>query len=266
MPRSKGLSAAWPDRIGSICAAMRTSQVPRPHRRSLRNIILATAIASPPLLAAGGGATLAQTTGAGDRYSGEVYSAPLSGRGSMTSGPMLSWPGKTLAAAPSSGDAPRTPAYGEGARADRAAPADRTARPAAPVYGAAPVMPWYERYAAAPAAISPAPSLPPATAPTLAGAPTSIYDPPQGQGRAATTPAQTAAKDGETARFYSLHRQYGLTPDPDPIPPQFFTQTADLSTPPGPSPVYKAATSPAGSTTAVHAVQSDDPTSTLGQP
>jgi hypothetical protein len=79
-------------------------------------------------------------------------------------------------------------------------------------------------------------------------------------------PTASAAGAGETARFYSVHRQYGLTPDPDPIPPQFFSRTADLSDPPGPSPVYKAASASGASTTAVHPVQSDDGASSLSQP
>lgn len=39
---------------------------------------------------------------------------------------------------------------------------------------------------------------------------------------------------GDGVRFYSLHRAYGLTPDPAPIPPQFFASTPDLADPPGP--------------------------------
>jgi hypothetical protein len=81
-----------------------------------------------------------------------------------------------------------------------------------------------------------------------------------------TAPTVSAAGEGETARFYSVHRQYGLTPDPDPIPPQFFSQTADLGDPPGPSPVYKAASASGGSTTAVHPAPSDDGTSSLSPP
>ena len=40
-------------------------------------------------------------------------------------------------------------------------------------------------------------------------------------------------------RFYSVARPFGLKPDPAPIPPQFFTASADLSggDPPGPLPV-----------------------------
>jgi hypothetical protein len=162
-----------------------------------------------------------------------------------------------------------------------ASPAPVAREPAQPAraYGAPPVMPWYQRYGVAESSSAPAPAAPP-PAPQQAGAPQSIYDPPVGRGGAPAAaagappappvakaaPTATAANDGETARFYSLHRQYGLTPDPDPIPPQFFSQTADLSDPPGPSPVYKAATSSGGSTTSVHNVQSNDSTSTLGQP
>ncbi len=45
-------------------------------------------------------------------------------------------------------------------------------------------------------------------------------------------PWAQAADQG--VRFYSLHRQYGVTPDPAPIPPQFFAATADLGEPAGP--------------------------------
>jgi len=155
------------------------------------------------------------------------------------------------------------------------------------VYGAPPVMPWYQRYGATEAAsTAPSPVAPPSgasqPATPQAGAPQSIYDAPAGQAGAAAppipassaaaaappppAPVATAANEGETAHFYSLHRQYGLTPDPDPIPPQFFTQTADLSDPPGPSPVYKATSSSGVATTAVHTVQPDDSTSTPNQP
>jgi hypothetical protein len=159
------------------------------------------------------------------------------------------------------------------------APVARGSAQPARAYGAPPVMPWYQRYGVAESSSAPS-SATPQPAPQQAGPPQSIYDPPPAQSGAPSAaagappaapvakaaPTATAANDGETARFYSLHRQYGLTPDPDPIPPQFFTQTADLSDPPGPSPVYKAATSSGGSTTAVHVVQSSDSTSTLGQP
>lgn len=175
----------------------------------------------------------------------------------------------------------QAPAYQTPAVQPPAYPAPVARGPAQPArtYGAPPVMPWYQRYGVAQSSSAPAPAAPP-PAPQQAGAPQSIYDPPAALSGAPSAaagappaapvakaaPTATAANDGETARFYSLHRQYGLTPDPDPIPPQFFSQTADLSDPPGPNPAYKAATSSGGSTTAVHTVQSNDSTSTLGQP
>jgi len=252
------------------------------------------------------GSVQAQTPAVGDRYSGEPYVQPTYRQAPATSGPMLSWPGKTAAtppqlAAPSPGSPAhgyesqmRPPPYAFTGQAYRSAepwanqaslaaappyPAPARSTPVAPgqatqarVYGAPPIAPWYQRYAAAAGA-----SAVPSTA-ARGGAPQSIYDPPASpppiRGGSATgpsvsapsVPVSSAANDGETARFYSVHRQYGLTPDPDPIPPQFFTRTADLSDPVGPSPVYKAATTSGGATTAVRAVQSEESTSTLGQP
>jgi len=246
--------------------------------------------------------TLAQTTAIGDRYSGEMYRQPAYRQPANASGPLLTWPGKTAAAGPAAVAPTPAPAYAYTPQTYRptAPAAEKTPvyqPPAYPapsypaqlaqgaaqqtrVYGPAPVRPWYQRYEAPGVVSGPEPASPPPSTPHP-GAPQSIYDPPPEKvgaamgasaapsSTAAMGPAArpaTAANDGETARFYSLHRQYGLTPDPDPIPPQFFTQTADLSDPPGPSPVYKAASTGGGSTTAVHPAQSDDSNSTLGQP
>ncbi len=101
-----------------------------------------------------------------------------------------------------------------------------------------------------PAAVAPVS----APVPPPVGQPQSIYDPP--------ADARGAATGGETARFYSLHRPYGLTPDPDPSPPQAYTQTADLSVPPGASPADRAVSSAA---VAPPGVQADAP-STPRQP
>lgn len=66
-------------------------------------------------------------------------------------------------------------------------------------------------------------------------APTSIYDPATTSAGPAMPPApvRTAAgaQPGEGPRLYSLHRDYGMTPDPIPLAPQFFGPTADLSAP-----------------------------------
>lgn len=64
---------------------------------------------------------------------------------------------------------------------------------------------------------------------------TSIYAPrptPVAQAPAprAPTPYRSAqGYEGGTVRHYSVHREFGIRPDPTPIPPQFFTATADLS-------------------------------------
>jgi hypothetical protein len=276
-----------PERSKPPCVPVGSLRTSRQGRRARQGFLFAAAVLPFALTAVCESWAHAQPTAIGDRYSGDVYVPPAyrqaMGRQAMgASGPTLSWPGKT--AAPGVSEPMQAPAYAYTAAAYGPSPAyPTTARPApaysarvserpapqAHVYGPPPVRPWYE-----PADAGDAPS---ARAPA---APTSIYDPPAAPGGASTsasrTPspaaavspparAATAANDGETARFYSLHRQYGLTPDPDPIPPQFFTQTADLGDPPGPSPVYKAAAN-GGSTTAVHPVQSDESTSTLGQP
>jgi len=49
-----------------------------------------------------------------------------------------------------------------------------------------------------------------------------------------TSGAQAAAGSG-SARYYTIHRAYGLQPDPIPTPPQFYGPTADLSQAPAPS-------------------------------
>ena len=65
-----------------------------------------------------------------------------------------------------------------------------------------------------------------------------IYDPPSPQVAVpAPAPVETAQNSGYgKPRLYSVHREYGLQPDPTPIPPQFFGPTADLSEPPAEEP------------------------------
>ena len=47
--------------------------------------------------------------------------------------------------------------------------------------------------------------------------------------------SQVPAEGGAPARFYSLHRPYGDTPDPIPLTPQFFaSDSPDLAAPPPP--------------------------------
>lgn len=42
-------------------------------------------------------------------------------------------------------------------------------------------------------------------------------------------PPRFAVQGSSGVRHYSVHREFGMAPDPTPIPPQFFTATADLS-------------------------------------
>ena len=110
---------------------------------------------------------------------------------------MLTWPGKVMVGAPAKPTPPTAP---------------RAAAPSAP---------------ARPVAL-----------------PTSIYAPPPARTAAAAKPAATRTlamaspqtTQGTTARFYSLHRPYGETPDSIPLTPQFFaSDSPDLARPPAPS-------------------------------
>ncbi len=118
-----------------------------------------------------------------------------------------------------------------------------------------------------------------AGAPTRTDLPTSIYSPgPVAAAKSAAPrsgwagsraasmapPMRTATADRRYGydpmqqhgvRFYSVHRAFGMKPDPAPIPPQFFTATADLADPPGPLPTDR--TTVSGGTTHVNRAVSD---------
>lgn len=72
---------------------------------------------------------------------------------------------------------------------------------------------------AASAKPTPSPAAPAAAAPA----------PPAQVAVAAPPPRAAQAYNGGGVRHYSVHREFGMAPDPTPIPPQFFTATADLS-------------------------------------
>ncbi|MEW6596551.1 MAG: hypothetical protein AB1429_03540 [Pseudomonadota bacterium] len=59
--------------------------------------------------------------------------------------------------------------------------------------------------------------------------PNSIYAPPPPSQTAAAPPPQPVGPN--SARFYSVHRDYGLTPDAIPVAPEVFGPTADLTQP-----------------------------------
>lgn len=96
------------------------------------------------------------------------------------------------------------------------------------------------------AAQTPAPAPPPATLAEAISAPAtqpaSIYAPPPGPPSAAPAARPEAQAStsgaGQPPRFYSVHRPFGLTPDPIPLSPQFFADSgaADLAAPPPPLP------------------------------
>ncbi len=117
-------------------------------------------------------------------------------------------------------------------------------------------------------------------APALAGAPgrpaelpPSIYTPasasemtPAQRAAAAPPPLRSASaaqrygydpSQGHQVRFYSVHRPFGLQPDSAPIPPQFFTATADLSEPAGPLPTDRTTTTTTASGARVSHVAPD---------
>jgi hypothetical protein len=78
---------------------------------------------------------------------------------------------------------------------------------------------------------------------------------PAQRAAAAPPPLRTASaaqrygydpSQGHQVRFYSVHRPFGLQPDAAPIPPQFFTASADLSQPAGPLPTDRTTTTASG--------------------
>lgn len=90
-----------------------------------------------------------------------------------------------------------------------------------------PMLSWPSRAAAperaepppaAPARVEPAPA--PAVTPQtpVAPRPANLYDTPGPQAAAQPAPARlaSASATGAPTRFYSLHREYGMTPDPTP--------------------------------------------------
>jgi len=138
------------------------------------------------------------------------------------------------------------PAATEPAQRTLSWPGKAAATPAqpmsAPIASAAPAAPY------APQAYPQTPAVTAVTAPSL---PASLYAPPPSplmapaaqpvpapSASAQTASAQAAA--GQPPRFYSLHREFGLTPDPAPVPlpTQFFAPSADLAEPPPPPPPH----------------------------
>jgi len=77
------------------------------------------------------------------------------------------------------------------------------------------------------------------------------WTPPNGETRPAPI-ATASASSNQPPRFYSVHREFGLTPDPIPLPAQFFAdgQAADMAAPPPPLPPRAVAGSQAATSAA----------------
>jgi hypothetical protein len=159
---------------------------------------------------------------------------------------LLTWPGKTEAD-PAPPAAPVVPAA---SARDLPATLYAPARPA-------PTPAAYTPPAYAPAPYAPAPY---ATAQGPAPTPSV----------AAANPPMTAGTRGEPPRYYSVHREYGLQPDPIALSPEFLanSSTADLAEPPPPLPPHLsaqngAAASPASQNRAATQTEPADDSTTL---
>jgi len=179
-----------------------------------------------------GGSLTPRPADVGPIYANSAYAGPRAAPGRA-----LWWPGKSA----------QTAAAGT---ADQVPPTPIQAAYAPPAVMPAPVA-YAPRQPAAPQPAAPrddgftplyGPPAQPAPLPTPA-LPTSIYaTPPAPLAQANPGPAPSAAAPQAVAqntprradgpRFYSVHRDFGIAPDAAPIPPQFFTATADLSEPP----------------------------------
>ncbi len=128
-------------------------------------------------------------------------------------GPFLSWTGKSAPAPNRPTSMPPAPPMSS-VYAPQPAPAHRFARPtqayAPPAQSYAPAA---QSYAPPPVAYAPPPSYmqpPPQAAAPAPQAPAAAQPQP--------TPTTQATAGASHVRFYSLHRAYGLEPDPDPKP------------------------------------------------
>jgi len=168
-----------------------------------------------------------------DRYGGEARHVPAATSTAASpaptfTGPKLSWSGKVDEPAVPARPAPYAYAQARGPYMPTgyAAPAPQ----AQPQSGAPPrgwtfVPPIGQAPADQPALPSSIYDRPP---PAVAAQPQAIQ-PQAVQPQAVQAQADNQAETGP--RHYSVHREYGIEPDPIPLPPQFFGATADLSQP-----------------------------------
>jgi hypothetical protein len=194
----------------------------------MRALILVVSVAGAALLSAG--MARAQADRYGPDRTADQQVATLDGQ-------YLTWPGKL---APSDGDAAQPPVPAEQAAPESpvAAPAPVAEEPAAPTVAALPAVlpapqPDVQQPAPPPLAVA---QPTPAAAPQPAARPA---PPPPATAQAAPLASQQTAEDAGHARLpphiYSVARDYGLKPDPIPLPTQFFqdqSSDTDLAAPP----------------------------------
>jgi hypothetical protein len=169
-----------------------------------------------------------------DRY-GPDQSADL--RVATLSGGYLAWPGKQ---APVS----------DGGAASQAEPAEPPAPPPPPeapmpapppppaADAGAPAVASLPAVLPAPEPETPAPTPQPVAEPAAAAQAAASAHAAQASASAAQQSAENAGHSRLPPHIYSVAREYGLTPDPIPLPAQFFPDQPDpdLAAPPGPLP------------------------------
>jgi hypothetical protein len=174
-----------------------------------------------------------------DRYGPSTASLPAS-QSLVASAGLLSWPSKgptPRAAAPAPVIAPQAPA--EALYRPARVEAIQASRLPASIY--APPYPSMTPYRSAPSQAASAETAPAA---------------PAAQPNRSYASAAPATSDGvhssQPPHFYSLHREFGLTPDPIPLPQQFFADSAaaDMAAPPPPLPPHPVAGTQAATATA----------------
>ncbi len=182
-----------------------------------------------------------------DRYGGETRHASAAvpsaaGPAPSLTGPKLSWSGKVDA--PAAPTRPAQSAYAPARGAYRPTGYAPVAQPPAQQQSAQAPRGW----TFVPPIGQPSPDAPGPNRPAPAQL-SSIYDPPPApQQSAPAAPAQVAQNQvaqnpAETGpHHYSVHRDYGIEPDPIPLPPQFFGATADLSQPATSDPIRRTTT------------------------
>jgi hypothetical protein len=165
-----------------------------------------------------------------DRYGGGMAHPVVSMNAAYAPpiGPRLSWVGKTDGAAPA-----QAYANASTGASNPAVPAGWTLVPTAQAPLRQAVAP--HAYAQpSPAQRTPYPSLTTTPAAPMQAATAQMTQ--ASPSPSASTTGRAQSNEGGP-RLYSLHRDYGMEPDPIPLAPQFFSATADMTQPETPEPL-----------------------------